>query len=330
MKAGAFYAWQLRLSVGGRGNRLMKTVFGAWMAGMLAMASLQAELLTPEQIGKALQELESLEEVIEGKRVNVRTSAFRAFQTAASTDRAAYEFYVDCHKRVRFDAKDARFSEFRDWRERNATRMKQDGAMMALRLQLEFLLLALKADETEPKERRPVITEVEAFVARIVGNAEELDGAYEVLRQPVNQSIFAEAYELDESLRLEDWSFSPGKFGEVYEQTVFPFYRRYDPKSLPQAWERRIDLEVAFVEETQADNPLAVEQLRTLRLPRLKWQRAGDLFENGFQSQGALAMISVLRQHPDHPDAPGWAENLRQRLEGARASAPGSGGVQEL
>tara|TARA_R110002096_G_scaffold373589_1_gene567072 strand:- start:4830 stop:5768 length:939 start_codon:yes stop_codon:yes gene_type:complete len=274
-----------------------------------------AEELTEAQLEKILAELTSIEAVVEGKRVSTRASALDMFRSASGSDKAAYEFYMTCVKELQFDRREARFSEFRDWRDKNEARLKEDSMVAAMRLQLQYLVLTLRA--AEGVDRELIVPELEKFVAGIVANVEDLEGnGMKALRSAVNRTVFAEAYELNQSLQVEDWSYSPGNIGSVYDQSVFPFYREQNPEGLSAAWDRRIGLEKRMLELTQADNKLALENFQTERLPRMYWAKAVDLYRSASQQQGALSMIQILRANPDHPDATRWLEAFRNLLNG--------------
>lgn len=276
---------------------------------------LAVEGLTEEQLEKILAELDSIEAVVEGKRMSTRSSAVEMFRNASASDKAAYEFYMACIKEIQFDRRDARYSEFRDWRDRNEEKLKDKGNVAALRLQLQYLVMTLRV--AEGVERELIVPELEKFVAGIVANAENLEGAgMRTLRGAVNRTVFAEAYELNQTLRVENWSFTPGNHASVYDETVLPFFREHNPGSLSAAWDRRIGLEKTMTELTQAENVVALEKFQTERLPRMMWAKAVDVYENASQQQGALSMIQLLRSNADHPDATRWLQTFRNLLSG--------------
>ncbi len=292
------------------------------VAAALALGALlplnAAETLTAEQLQKILAELKSIEEVVEGKRLSTRSSAVEMFRSAASSDKAALEFYLKCVKELRFDRHGARFSEFRDWRDKNENRLKDPATLAAMRLQLQYLVLTLRA--AEGVEREILVPELEKFVASIVANYENLEGGgLRTLREAVNRTVFAEAYELNQSLQVKNWSYQPGNTASVYENSVFPYFRAEAPAGLSPAWDRRIALEKRITELTREEDTVALEKFEDERLPRLYWAKAADVFQNASQQQGAIAMIQLLRTHADHPDATKWLENLRGLLSAATA-----------
>jgi len=299
----------------------MKTPWIAIVSLMLAASGspvAHAETLTPEQLAKILSELKTIEEQVTSTRLKTRTSAVEAFRSAASSDKAVLEFYLTCIKEINFDRKEARASEFRDWREKNEARLKDPATLTAMRLQLQYLVLSLRCAEGVDLET--IVPELEAFINNIVSNHQALGDGLNTLKQPVSQTIFAQAYELDQSLRLNDWSYTPGNIDTVYQKTLFPYYRKKHPEMLMTAWDRRIAHETTLFQGENADNAPAQQKFQTERLPRLQWQRASDVFQNASQPQGALAMIQVLKSHPDHPDATEWVNQMKDLLQAPPAA----------
>ncbi len=293
------------------------------LSGGLTGPRASAEPLSGREVESILGELETIEEVLNGNRVSLRTSAVRAFEAAAASDKAAYEFYLQCHKTLNFDAKDASFTDFRAWRERNEEKIKSKSNLAALRLQLQYLVLTMKA--AEGVKREALIPELENFVANIVAHAEELErSGMKTLEESVKTSIFAEAYKLDKSLELPNWSFEPGRFGQVYEQTVFPYLRSERPESLGAAWDRRIELEKRFVLIMQEDNQFELDKFQTERLPQLYWRKATDIYSSHSPKQGAQSMLALLKGNPNHTSLKNWLEEFRTLLESSEVATPAS------
>lgn len=274
-----------------------------------------AEPLSGEQKENLLSQLKEIEAVVDGKRVNLRSSAVQTFLAASRSDEAVYEFYLSCHKKLRFDARDARFTEFRDWRDKNENRIKTKSNLIAMRLQLQYLVLTLRI--AEGVERESIIPELEAFVANTVSHVEDLgNDGMRTLRSSIKGTIFAQAYDLDQSLDVENWNYSPGEFFKCYDETVLPFFRTSQPEELSNAWDRRINLEKQLTELTRSDNPIAMEAFSTERLPRLYWAKAKDIFLSASQQYGGAAMLNIIRTYTDHPDTSNWIDELRSLLDG--------------
>ena len=269
----------------------MKALYLLLAAVIIFPGLAHADPLTPEQLEKIVSQLDQIEETVKGKRLSTRASAVDAFRKAASSDKAAYEFYMACVKEINFDRRGARFSEFRDWRDRNEGKLKDKANMTALRLQLQYLVLTLR--KAEGVEMELIVPELESFVTNIVANIEVLEGtAMRTLRQPVNQTIFAQLYELDRSLRMDNWSYTPGSYDSVYQKTLLPYYRVEHPEMLAQAWDRLIDMETRVTQFTQMENTVALEKFQTERLPRLHWQRGKGSLRERFSTTGGVDPIA--------------------------------------
>lgn len=301
----------------------MKTPWIAIVTMLAAAAApvARAEELNPEQLAKILSELKTIEEQVTSKRLKTRTSAVEAFRTASASDKAALEFYLACIKEINFDRKEARASEFRDWKDQNEVRLKAPSTLTAMRLQLQYLVLTLRCAEGVKLET--LVPELESYINNIANNYQTLGDGAKTLKQSVAQTIFAQAYELDQSLRMEDWSYTPGNIETVYQKTLFPFYRKEHPEMLMTVWDRRIAQETSIFQAEHAGDAPALAKFQSDRLPRLQWQRASDVFQSASQPQGALAMLQLLKAHPDHPDATDWVKGMRDLLKApAAASTP--------
>lgn len=328
----------------------------AVLGGASSGSALFGQALTPDQIEKILQELKQISTQVEGSRLSSRTSAVAAFQKAVTSDKATLELYLACYKEVRFDRQDARSSDFRGWRERNEDLVKDPGTLAALRLQLQYLILTLRAAENVPF--KTLIPELESFAANVVANAELLSGAgpatssssgrgqsrnqghggnqgggggagktedgWKRLRESITSTVFAEAYGLDKSLKLANWSLTPGNFVSIYEKSVFPYYQHADPTQLAAAWDRRVKLEADYMSSTLADNPTALEVYKTETLPELQYEKARDVFKYASQQQGALAILNLLKTSSAHPKASDWISELTGLLKDAATPQPAS------
>ena len=141
------------------------------------------------------------------------------------------------------------------------------------------------------------------------------------IREPVTNTIFAQAYDLDKSLTMENWSYSPGNYSEVYEQTVFPFFRATATQELAAAWDRRIALESGLFSRTYDGNAEALEKFQKERLPALLWQKSMDVYNFVSQKQGAAALIQIVRANPEHPEIRNWVGSFTELLKNTTTSS---------
>ncbi len=296
---------------------LKYVLFSILMVIGVNSASVLADPLSGVEKEGLLLELNTIQEVLDGNRVSLRTSAVATFQAAAANEKAVYEFFLQCHKQLKFDSRDASFSEFRKWRESNEKRMKSKTNLIAMRLQLQYLVLSLRAAEGVKPE--VIMPELEIFVANIASHAKDLEsGGMRTLQGSVKKTIFAEAYKLDKSLEMENWSYSPGDYGSVYEKAIFPYIRGAKPETLAATWDRRIGLEKRFLLATQENNPIALQKFDTERLPQLLWQKAVDVYKSFSEQQAAKSMLQMVKVNPDHPNIKKWVDEFRALLAGAK------------
>jgi hypothetical protein len=287
----------------------------AIVAGLSFLCSVPgfAEILTPEQIGKITSELDRIQGLVTSKRLEGRRGAVDAFRRAAGSDKEAYEFYLACAKEIDFDRQGKSSSDFRTWRERQEASIKTPSRIAAMRLQLEYLVLTLRRAEDEPELK--LLPEVEAFLAKLVGGAQTIEADMNALqRDSVLNTPFAKVYELDQSVKMTDWAYSPGNIGQVYDKFVLPFLRKDFPEQVAAAWDRRLKLETQLVQTTRKDDAVALEKFSSETLPRLQWRRCEDMYKVGQQQEAAVQMLKIVTDHSSHPDASDWIDGFRKLL----------------
>jgi len=202
----------------------------AALAGLDFTSRACAEPLTPDQAREILEKLEKMQAGIDADKNSVLVKAVAAFREGAASDRAALELYVNCYRELNFTRNEARQAEYLEWKERNKEKHGEDNFQKALRLQLQYLILSMRAaEETEPDERARIVADLERFVDQTVSaatgiaediakeekaadddddrrrrsggrNGDDATASMGLLRQSVLSTVFAEAYELDRSL----------------------------------------------------------------------------------------------------------------------------------
>lgn len=279
-----------------------------------------AQSLTDDQAMRILEQLDELEDQIRSGTRRMRTTAVQRFREASASPRAATAFYLECVQKLDFEANEARQSDFRAWRDRNSRRLESDSHALALQLQLQYLVMSIRAAETDPTEIAPVIAELQQFMNNMVANHERIAGQADMLRRPVTNTIFARAYGLDRSLRNDNWEFGPMNYGGIFDKTLLPFYREFRPDQLGQAWNLRMRIEQTLAEGSmdRAD----YQRFLTDRIPEMQWQRAQDLYEHGFRDQAINEMLAVVRNNAGHSRATGWISTLRTQLVEAFNTQP--------
>jgi len=166
-------------------------------------------------------------------------SAGDIFLAASMSDKAALELYIRCYKQEFFDKDGRKESDFRDWKDKQEARFRNDSFIEGLRVQLKYLGLSCKASEA--KELSEVFGNLMTYVDSLT-QLNEMPGN-EVM-QSISQSVFARAYELNQQLaKNESWEMVPYNIPGIYEKTILPYLREENPSQLGAAWDKRIEQE---------------------------------------------------------------------------------------
>jgi len=215
---------------------------------------------------------------------------------------------------------------------------------MALRIQLRWLILSLRA-ASEKSDRDQLVSGAREVVDAIVGDVEKLRNQRQLLNQSAVGSLFARAYEIGE-VKADNWVFSPGHIGEVYEKILLPPLRSSrQADSLRAAWLRRIAQEIRmqeFLPSAQEDGNgkrrigmaddvrgTELDQFIAETVPELQWTMEMDLFRHGDERNAAVRMLAHLEKNLGHKSARKWATELTGILSGKdKEAAPPASGEQ--
>jgi len=230
---------------------------------------------------------------------------------------------VECYKLVYYEKQGRNESDFRDWKDKNESRLKDDAFVEGLRVQLRYLGLSCKASQAA--ELSQVFGNLMAYVDSLT-ELSEMPGN-EVM-QSISQTVFARAYELNQRLsNNENWELVPYNIPGIYEKTILPYLRETNPSRLPAAWDKRIEQEkavVQFLEKAKLkeqrgsrDDKRNVRNKQNQRsqgggnginimkthdkeffirqtLPDLQWGKLIDMFSYGNQPKAALDMLQNI------------------------------------
>ena len=210
---------------------------------LLAVLPAQAQELTPEQIESLKARLKSIKENLSTHLTSRNTNASQTFFNAAGDPRAAVDLYLDCVKVVDYDRKGRPEADFRAWKEGQAERLRDPAFVVSLQHQLRYLALSCQAVESEDKSK---------LFAPLMAYVDALSNLSEMPTGPVTQSIassvFARAYYLEKLLGgNENWEPVPINIGGIYSRTILPYLRENEPRSLMNAWEKRIEQQTKLV-----------------------------------------------------------------------------------
>ncbi|MEM8956061.1 MAG: hypothetical protein AAGD22_18045 [Verrucomicrobiota bacterium] len=271
-----------------------------------------AQGLTTDQILKIQERLKALNEAISSGTVERNNSVAEIFMTASSSDKAALDFYLNTIRSINFDRYGKRETEFREWERRNEGRHDNDEFVQALRIQLRYL--ALTADAAN----RPDIGSILPDLLEYIDGLASLDEPpHRMLRDQVQNSVFAERYGLEDSIanREESWALVPVDVNEMYDKAILPFLRTHDPSKILPAWDRRIQQQAAMASAFGEESEI---RFASESLPVLQWGRLKDMFVHDNRPQAAADMLAHLEKHvgpPLHPQAALWLTEFMDLME---------------
>ena len=308
------------------------------IAGMLA-TPLHAQELSPADREALLGRLEKLRESVAARTKERFSLALAAYRNAMASDDNVREFYLDCVEKVDFTDQRKKTSEFRAWKRHNADQLATSGMALALRLQLSWLMLSLRAaSEKSETDRGAIATDAREIIDAIVREAAKLKPHQGLLNQPATSSVFARAYDIGD-VRLDNWPPAPGNIGQVYDQIILPPLRQQRlTEELRAAWTRRIQQEISL-----RDNPAPVsengsrkigmasamrtpeyEQFMAETVPELQWRMEVDLFRHGDERGAAMRMLAHLEKNLTHKSVRDWGEQFVQLISQQQADEPAS------
>lgn len=292
------------------------------------MPATAAEDLSDKDREALLSKLDVIRDDNQAKVAARFRTATAAFTSAMSSNSEALKFYLDCTKKVDFDDKDRPFREFREWRDRNDEKFSSQEFRLALRYQLRWFVLTLKA-ASDIEDASELSGEASAIIGDMFSNTEKLQGQKGVLQQGVNGTIFARAYKLN-NISVKKWPMSPLPMASVFDQVILPPLRnRGNVERLHSAWESRIRFEGQVVkilaaslrssggskDRNKKDNEaLAYERFVTERQPDLIWAMEVDCFKAGDEREGARRMFRHLTSNLSHSKASAWESQFRELI----------------
>jgi hypothetical protein len=288
--------------------------------------------LTPEQIAMITKQLAELEGQIDKMRNDNLGSVLQKLRAAVGSDAAALAFYTDCEKLVNVERKELdrdeakRIAERMEReKERRGTEDKDEGdAAMAIRLQLQYLILTLEAHEA--KDRAPLIPKLQAYIQDVLANAPKLKGrALGQLGGDLrgDRNPIVAAFQIQRYLQTENWTTRPADLPGMWSQVILPWYLENKPTELATIWDNRLTAEATLLKATMPEAEYALWLQN--EYPALRWDRAEYLVMKGPTPVNGLAdMLKLIKEFPGHPDAPKWLKGMRAFVEGSTNAPAGS------
>jgi len=316
--------------------RIPAILIGATILVCPAHLACSQAVLSPADREALLENLEKLRETAVSK-VDARFSmALAAYREAMSSDEAVLNFYLKCVEKVDFEDHQKKAAEFRDWKRKQAEQFLEPGFKTALRCQLRWLILTLRAYSNKA-DLIKLAPEVQEIVDEIFNNADKLKFEEHLLNQPVNTTEFAKAYDMGDP-ENKKWPLSPLMLDGVYGEVILPAARASGKlEAVRSAWMKRIKQDEIRFEVWQggakkSNQPNAprspeYEKFLTEVVPEYQWQMEMDLFRCGDESGAAKRMLDHISKHITHRNARAWGDAFKELLTPKQpASAPSDNG----
>ncbi len=305
-------------------------------AALLPIAPVSADVLKDADREALIEQLEKLREAAEAK-VDARFRvAVAAYRSALSSDTATMELYLKCIEKVQFQDQYRKNQDFREWKRRHAEEMDNPGRRLALRHQLNWLMLTLEAASAKGS-LSSLTPRAESALDAIFNDVEKLKEGHEVLRESATGSVFARAYDIG-GLEVKRWPMAPGSVQEIFDTLLMPPHRKSDSiGKLRALWLKRIKFETLASEnwggERDNNRVGTREAMRTAEhtkflaetLPELQWQMEVDLFKAGDEQGAAARMLAHIEKNVTHKKASDWADNFRKLIDPTKEEAPKAG-----
>ena len=262
---------------------------------------------------------------------NARQQVLRATQNPG----AAGNFVIDCYRKVQFEGRSGGGNEFAKWKKDNSDVGSSQEVELASNLHLRYLAVTLKRATVD--SAGPVLPDVWAYldalmksqdmVARIgtgpAGPRLNAHGFAQVLLSAgVDQGWPAQALGVGQYLSsIPDWSQSPSDLPEILEKDIRAYLREKSDPHLLSTW----DYEISYREAVaKSQGQAAVAKFTEETAPRLLWKKAQDMEGLGMPNRALNLKISIVKQHPEHPDFEQWAAELQKSLHSPSAQPAGS------
>jgi len=265
-----------------------------------------------------LQRLGTIQEAANSRVDQKYRTALSAFSSAASSEKAALDLYLDSIELVNFKQQDKSVSDFLEWKRSNKEKLSETGFKLALQYQVRWFILVLNAASEEPDMER-LASESANILDSIIAQAEDLNGHRSTLQQSVTSTVFAKAYEVN-GIKVEEFPLAALQIDALYDQVLLPPLRRVDRiSSLRNAWKKRIFQKGELVRLwsvkpgehlRQGERTPEYEKFIEEDVPALRWKAELDAFEAGDERGAAVVMLKHIESNITHKSAPAWAEQF--------------------
>jgi len=296
---------------------------------------LAAEPLSTVDRMELIERLDTLRNEARSHAVSRFDGASAAFREGMQSGEAATALYMKCVEQVDFIERERKTSDFRDWRKRHDDRLDDEAHALALRHQLRWTVLTMKA-ASSPDKAHALAGEALDMLEDIYQTPAELRPYSGVLAQSVGSTYFARAYGLA-GYKIPDWPMAPVDKNQQgiqvdgpFKKLIFPALReKKDFPALRDAWSKRIQFEEIVAgfwskEPIDKKNPGMTEAREKFLIeeePKLSWAMEADLFEAGDQRVAAINMLKHLEANLTHAEARNWEAQFRELVSPSTSSA---------
>ncbi len=272
---------------------------------------------------KLLEQLEKIEDTVTKARKTANSAAYDAIREAASNDQKAVALWLECIHELDFRAKDRKEADFRQWRDGPGKRMADGNGPAAMRMNLQYLLLTMRASEADTDaERSEVLSSLMSYLDVLAQNWKSLRDTRGLLDGSALNTPVARRFKLERSAQPKmGWCLSPSSVEEIYEVAILgPLREKQNLTKLQAAWTRRAQHQAAMA---AAEGDAGVKQYRESTQPRLEWTMARDLFAAG-APDGAPRMLRVIQTYQGHRDVTFWIDEMKRLLLAAKEAKSGT------
>lgn len=267
--------------------------------------------------------IETLHKLKEKQEVSAKTQLARVvgdFYHAASSNAAAIDFYEEAIRSTQFQGQSRENAQFRDWKKKEADKLKSPEMQTAARLHLNYLALTLqRANGAKIEDLMPQLI---GYTSQILDPGPMLDQP--LMKQKITDSVFVKWYAIDSQLAgLEKWEMSPGNADGIFEKSILPYLREKKDSRLLSYWDEKIQREATLA--TNSRLAFNSESFNQVRRPALMWSRAQDMIVLGQRNRALAEMFALVKNNPGHPEVGNWIEHLQQLLSETPAAPATSG-----
>jgi len=284
------------------------------------------EELSVKERENLLSKVNELKNLKLNKNNSALKSALSAFRKGTTSDTAALELYLDCHRRILTQNPRKRGGEINDEIGKlrdNATQASR----RALRYQLSWLVASIEG-AADPDNPDVAIGKLMALTKDIASDSRTLDSkSIATLSKSPYSSTFAKAFDIG-SFKPKEWPSSPLDFDGLFWKLVCAdLIESGNYTAARSQWSVRLNLERSMIEAFSKDaeqkqtglkeaRPIGkeMEQFIENKAPQLLWKLETALYDAGDERQALASAYNIVERYPEHKSYLQWINWLTQKL----------------